>query len=281
MIYILVDSEVWEKRCSGEVLLTESIAVELIRNDVKCKIISQKMFMDMVDNYVYPSSDSDKIYVRTLNLEILNASKKLEARGFNIINSCDTLNYLRDFSLLNKKMIENDIPTVFLHDQIFAKENFDRSRAFGQNLSDFLVEYIKEYNIQSFYLRTKNFNICQKMVRKTSYIKDRISENYLWMIFECPDVVKYTRSRVIDGKYVKDSTISSDKMDLSNHKKFKNDSIEILVNKVSKAINLEIGNIDIVVDSSNNLKVFSCFENSYEYVNDNYHHIKISEYLMK
>jgi len=69
MIYILVDNQLWKQRCSGDVLNVESIAVEILKSSEKCKIISQKLFMNMVDDYVYPSSDSDKIYIRSLNLD--------------------------------------------------------------------------------------------------------------------------------------------------------------------------------------------------------------------
>jgi len=281
MIYILVDNQSWKQRCSGEVLNVESIAVEILKSGEKCKIISQKLFMNMVDDYVYPSSDSDKIYIRSLNLDILNASKKLEARGFKLVNSFDTLTVLRDYKLLNEKLVENKIPTVYLHDQTIAKTNLDRTRGFGQNFNDFLVEYVREYNIQEFYLRAKNFNYLHKLQKKNSYISDDINLDCLWMIFECPPVKKYTRSRVINGKYVDNSTICSSTLSYSSFEKFKNPAIETLVNSTAKAINLEIGIVEIAIDISESLRVFACFESSFETVTNGNHHIKIAKYLLK
>lgn len=281
MIYILIDNDSWKKRCSGDVLNVESIAVEIIKTGEKCKIISQKMFMDMVDNYIYPSSDSDKIYIRTLNLDILNASKRLEARGFRLVNSLKTLEIIRDFQLLNQTLIDNRIPTVYLHDQVFAKTNLDRTRGFGQNFNDFLVEYVREYNIQEFYLRAKNFNFWHKLQKSNKYTSENISLEYLWMLFECPPVVKYTRSRVIGGEYVGGSTICSGNMSYKNYEKFENSSIESLVNSTAKAINLEIGTVEVVVDNSNSLRVFACYESSTEMVTNNKHHIKIAKFLLK
>lgn len=278
MIYILIDDENWKKRCSGEIINTENIAVELLRNDVKCKIISQKIFMDMVDNYVYPS-DGDKIYFKTLNLDILNAARKLEARGFILVNGYETLRLLRDFQLLNKKLLENKIPTVFLHDQIFSKYNLDRTRAFGQNFNDFLVEYVKEYDIQSFYLRSKSFNLWYKLNKQNSYTEHNISDEYLWMICECPPVSLYTRSRVVGGKCVKGSTISTSRVGWTEFSLYEDDRVTELVNTTAKTIGLEIGSVDLVLDSTNELRVFSVFENGSD--RSNIHYKQIAKYLLK
>jgi hypothetical protein len=260
MIYILINDECWKNRTLGDLDFADHVAVGVLRNGIQCKVISSKMFLDMVDNYTYPSSLDDKIYMRTLTHNVFKAANILTARGFQVINSYPTLTVMRDYVEFNSLMIKNKIPTVFLHEQTFQKYNLDRSKGFGQGFVDFLTEYVKEYSLSSFFLRSKHHNLHHKLNSNSDF--STIDTEYIWTLAETSPIKHYTRSRVIGKKFVSGSTLASSSIHYTEVNKLEDPKIAQIVQAVADAMQLEIGYVDILVDDTSKPKVFSVFENA-------------------
>lgn len=153
MIFYLTTEEINSRRVIGQHTHTDSIAAQLYELGIRTRIVTKSSLLKMVDDGVMPVSDNDIVFVRSLDRDTLSYLKPLYNREFKVINSHKTLSVIRDLHATLTTLNSAGIPVRMpVNDQIFSKNNFDRTRGFGQGFEDFIIEFIKDYNLQSFNL---------------------------------------------------------------------------------------------------------------------------------
>lgn len=267
MIYYLTKPHILSERALGKFTIADTVAAELAihKKRINTKIISQIELLKLVDDGVMPSNSGDIIFVKFYNAKIISLLKVMRNREFKIINSYETTKTIREVQSWTTIMQSLDVPIRKpFNGQVFAMQNFDRTRGFGQGFEDFVIEYAKEHNLKQFIIRPRYGQATWVNRVKTSniaygYSVDNI-HTFDWTKVDLNDIhyfiidglpTKTFRVPVVASKIIREACLETSEHFIDNlHISTNTDviskypEIELYAEKAIVALNLEIGFID-------------------------------------